>query len=80
MPTIGSVLLFDEEPQAALNTRCAIKVYRLQTTEREYKREHLKEAPITIEGPIEQQIHQVVQKVQELLRTRIKTPNKGEIG
>ena len=67
-PTVGSILLFDEEPQASLNTRCAIKVYRLQTTEREYKREHLKEAPTTIEGPIEQQISQVIQKVQELLQ------------
>ena len=27
-PTVGSILLFDEEPQASLNTRCAIKVYR----------------------------------------------------
>ncbi|MEA5450003.1 RNA-binding domain-containing protein [Leptolyngbya sp. CCNP1308] len=67
-PTVGSILLFDEEPQASLNTRCAIKVYRLQTTEREYKREYLKQAPSTIEGPIEQQITQVIQKVQELLQ------------
>lgn len=67
-PTVGSILLFDEEPQASLNTRCAIKVYRLQTTEREYKREHLKEAPTTIEGPIEQQIYQVIEKVKELLK------------
>lgn len=68
LPTVGSILLFDEEPQASLNTRCAIKVYRLQTTEREYKREHLKEAPDTIEGPVEDQIHQVLKRVQEILK------------
>ncbi len=40
-PNVGCVLLFDEEPQASIDTRCAIKVYRLRTTESEYKREHL---------------------------------------
>ena len=42
-PTVAAVLLFDEEPQATLDSRCATKVYRLQTTDPEYKREHLKE-------------------------------------
>lgn len=32
-PNAGCVLLFDEEPQASLDTRCAIKIYRLRTTE-----------------------------------------------
>lgn len=68
VPTVGSILLFDEEPQASLNTRCAIKVYRLQTTEREYKREHLKGEPDTIEGPVEDQIHQVLERVREILK------------
>jgi ATP-dependent DNA helicase RecG len=67
-PTAGAVLLFDEEPQATLDTRCAIKVYRLQTTDAEYKREHLKETPTTIEGPLEHQINQVIQRVSDLLK------------
>jgi len=31
-PNVGCILLFDDEPQASLDTRCAIKVYRLRTT------------------------------------------------
>lgn len=67
-PTVAAVLLFDEEPQATLATRCATKVYRLNTADPEYRREHLAEAPTTIEGPIEQQIHSVIQRVDELLQ------------
>lgn len=84
VPTVACVLLFDEEPQASLDTRCSIKVYRLQTTEREYKREHLAEMPSTIEGPLEEQIDKVKSRVSELLedvtislggrRTKLKYP------
>ncbi|AXU94939.1 transcriptional regulator [Erwinia persicina] len=64
-PTVGCVLLFDEEPQASLSTRCAVKVYRLRTTEEEYKREQLKEVPVTINGPIEPSINAIISKVKE---------------
>lgn len=67
-PTVACVLLFDEEPQASLDTRCAIKVYRLQTSEAEYRREHLQGDPITIEGPVEQQINKVIQWVNAVLK------------
>ncbi|MEP0872700.1 ATP-binding protein [Trichocoleus desertorum AS-A10] len=67
LPTVACVLLFDDEPQASLDTRCSIKVYRLQTTEREYKREHLVEMPSTIEGSLEEQINKVKSRVSELL-------------
>jgi ATP-dependent DNA helicase RecG len=67
-PTVASILLFDEEPQAALDTRCAIKLYRLRTTDSVYKREHLEEGhPITIEGSIEQQIAKVISEVNRML-------------
>jgi ATP-dependent DNA helicase RecG len=66
-PTVGAVLLFDEEPQATLDTRCAIKVYRLNTTDREYKREHLAGPATTIEGPLEKQIRAVIDRVNSLL-------------
>jgi ATP-dependent DNA helicase RecG len=66
-PTVGAVLLFDDEPQATLDTRCAIKVYRLNTTDREYKREHLAGQAITIEGPLEKQIRAVIGRVEALL-------------
>ncbi len=60
--------MFDTEPQATLVTRCAIKVYRLLTTEDEYKREQLKEVPKTINGPLEQQIFEAISAVKALLK------------
>jgi ATP-dependent DNA helicase RecG len=66
-PTVGGVLLFDDEPQATLDTRCAIKVYRLNTTDREYKREHLAGPATTIEGPLEKQIRTVIERVDAML-------------
>ncbi|HLA33139.1 MAG TPA: RNA-binding domain-containing protein [Pseudomonas sp.] len=67
IPNVGCVLLFDEEPQASMNTRCAIKVYRLRTTEKEYKREQLLEMPTTINGPIEQCIRSAIEEVKKLV-------------
>ena len=64
---VGCVLLFDEEPQATVETRCAIKVYRLRTTDIEYKREHLAEMPATVNGPLESQIRAALAKVAELV-------------
>jgi ATP-dependent DNA helicase RecG len=66
-PNVSCVLLFDDEPQAAIETRCAIKVYRLRTTDPIYKREHLAEMPATINGPIEQQITESIKKVENLV-------------
>lgn len=67
VPTVACTLLFDDEPQASLDTRCSIKVYRMQTTEREYKREYLEKMPSTIEGPLEQQIKEVIACVDKIL-------------
>lgn len=67
VPNVGCILLFDDEPQASVETRCAIKVYRLRTTESEYKRENLAEMPSTINGPIEQLILDAIGKVAELV-------------
>lgn len=66
-PTVGAVLLFDDEPQATLDTRCGVKVYRLNTTDRGYKREHLAGPATTIEGPLERQIRAVIEHVNSLL-------------
>lgn len=62
-PNVGCVLLFDDEPQATLQTRCAAKVYRLRTTDAEYKREQLQEMPITINGSIEEVISKTIKQV-----------------
>lgn len=66
-PNVGCVLLFDEEPQATMETRCAVKVYRLRTTESEYKREQLEELPITITGGIEEVIKKTIHQVSKYI-------------
>lgn len=65
IPNVGCVLLFDENPQATIQSRCAVKVYRLRTSDQEYKREQLEEMPSTINGPIEEVIHKTIEKVAE---------------
>lgn len=66
-PNVGCVLMFDDEPQATLDTRCALKVYRLRTSGTEYKREQLAEPALTINGTIEQQIEGGLKAVSHLL-------------
>jgi ATP-dependent DNA helicase RecG len=66
-PNVGCILMFDDEPQATLDTRCALKIYRLLTSGNEYKREQLSELPRTINGTVEQQIVSGVKTVAELL-------------
>lgn len=66
-PNVGCVVLFDADPQATLPTRCAFKIYRLLTTESEYKREQLAEMPATVEGPLEDAIKGSLRKIKELL-------------
>lgn len=67
VPNVGCILMFDDEPQATLDTRCALKVYRLLTSGSEYKREQLSEPPRTINGTVEQQIISGVKAVAEIL-------------
>jgi len=55
-PTVAAVLLFAEEPQAALPKRCAIKVLRYKTIERIGSRATLAFDPLTVEGCLYDQI------------------------
>lgn len=66
-PTVGGVVLFSDEPQAALPKRCAIKIYRYKTTEPQGIRETLAFDPITIEGCLYDQIHAAVTRTVELI-------------
>lgn len=59
-PTVASVLLFADEPQAALPKQCGIKIFRYKTRETEGTRETLAFNPITIEGDIYSQINEAV--------------------
>lgn len=54
-PTVSGVLMFAEEPQAALPKRSGIKVYRYKSKE-EGARETLAFDPMTVEGPLYDQI------------------------
>lgn len=66
-PTVAAVLLFADEPQAALPKRSAIKIYRYTTTEEEGARETLAFDPITIEGCLYDQIRHAVARTRELI-------------
>ena len=52
VPTVASVLLFADEPQAILPKRCAIKIFRYTTVESGVDRDRLAFDPLTIEGPV----------------------------
>ena len=66
-PTVGGLLLFSDEPQAALPKRSAIKIYRYKTREEEGERETLAFDPITIEGCLYDQIKGAVEKTKRLV-------------
>jgi ATP-dependent DNA helicase RecG len=51
-PVVAAVLLFSDQPQAALPKRSAVKLYRYGTSDDVGTRESLKGDPITIEGPL----------------------------
>jgi ATP-dependent DNA helicase RecG len=65
----AAVLLFDDEPQAALSTRCGVKITRYQTTDDRYDRRLLLGDPISIEGPTDLLIRRSVAKVEEIMNS-----------
>lgn len=65
-PTVAAVLLFAEEPQAALPKRSGVKLYRYKTTG-EPTRETLVGIPKSIEGPIYDLIHKSVHETVEMI-------------
>ncbi|MEJ1496368.1 MAG: ATP-binding protein [Candidatus Sedimenticola sp. (ex Thyasira tokunagai)] len=74
-PTVAGVVLFADEPQAALPKRCGIKVYRYKTSDGEGTRESLDSDPISIEGSAYEQIKNAVTTTQSIIEcVRIRTP------
>ena len=67
MPTVASILLFSDEPQAALPKRSAIKLYRYKTKEEEGSRETLVFDPLTIEGCVYDQIKSAVAETKKIV-------------
>ncbi len=66
-PTVAAVLLFADEPQAALPKRCAIKIFRYATKEEEGTRDTLAFDPATIEGCTYALIRDAVAKTVEVI-------------
>jgi len=74
-PTVGCVVLFADEPQAALPKRTGIKIYRYKTANEEGTRETLDFDPISIEGCIYDQIYKAVETTAEIIQEiRVETP------
>jgi ATP-dependent DNA helicase RecG len=67
-PTVAGVLLFADEPQAALPKRSAIKVFRYATREEGVDRETLAGDPLTIEGPLYDLIGKAVSTTKEIVQ------------
>ena len=64
-PNVAALLLFSDEPQAALPKQSGIKVYRYATTEDLGTRANLVGQPETVEGDIYRQIHDAVRLTTE---------------
>lgn len=74
-PTVAGLLLFADEPQAALPKQSGVKVYRYQTKEEEGERNVLAFQPETIEGSAYDLIRKTVDKTVEIIEdVRIMTP------
>jgi ATP-dependent DNA helicase RecG len=76
LPTVGAIVLYADEPQAAIPKRCGIKVYRYQTSADVGTRETLAFDPISIEGHAYIQIIEAVKKTTEIIEAvRVNTQN-----
>lgn len=67
LPTVAGVLLFSDEPQAALPKQSGVKIYRYGTSDAEWKRENLAFDPVTIEWALYNQIYATLDKIIELV-------------
>lgn len=67
LPTVASVLLFSDEPQAILPKRCAIKIFRYTTADEGIDRDRLAFDPLTVEGPIVDVITKAVAQTKEVV-------------
>lgn len=77
LPTVAGLLLFADEPQAALPKRSAIKLFRYQTKDEEGTRDKLAFDPLTIEGCAYNQIKAAVSKTKEIIEGISKLGEKG---
>jgi ATP-dependent DNA helicase RecG len=75
-PTVASILLFSDQPQAALPKQSAVKIYRYATTEAAGSRATLAGNPVTVEGGLYDVIRDAVRTTVDLVQgIRVLTPN-----
>jgi len=66
-PTVAGLILFAEEPQAALPQRSGVKIYRYRTTADEGTRDTLEADPQSVEGHAYEQIQSAVRITAEII-------------
>src|SRR5262249_9774525 len=76
-PVVAAVLLFSDEPQAALPKRSAVKLYRYGTSDDIGTRETLKGDPETVEGPLYDLIKSAVNRTVAMVEGINKLGPKG---
>jgi ATP-dependent DNA helicase RecG len=67
LPTVASVMLYSDTPQAALPKQSGIKIYRYKTKADEGTRETLDFVPQSIEGSAYNQVYEAVQATKEII-------------
>lgn len=74
-PTVAGIILFADEPQAALPKRSGIKIYRYKTSAQQGTRDALAFDPISIEGNAYLQIQETVRRAVDIVESvRVNTP------
>jgi ATP-dependent DNA helicase RecG len=76
-PTVAGLLLFADEPQAALPKRSSIKIYRYKTKSDEGSRETLAFDPMTVEGSVYEQIKVAVARTKAIVEEIKQLGEKG---
>jgi ATP-dependent DNA helicase RecG len=76
-PTVAGLLLFADEPQAALPKRSAIKIFRYATREEGVDRETLAFDPLTVEGPIYDLIAKAVSTTKDIVQSIMRVGEAG---
>lgn len=77
--SVAGLLLFSDEPQAALPKHCGLKLFRYKTREKAGTRPTLDFDPVAIDGPIYEQIRKGVELVRQTL-TKINILTSKGIG
>lgn len=67
--SVAAAVLYAESPSAVIPKKCAIKIARYETKEKEPRREHLADTPITVEGPAYRQIEETLRIATEMIES-----------